>query len=293
MQEMRTVFLVCLLTATSFVMTFAQSPTQADEASPGNAAESAAGLPEQAEGSAAALAKKLANPIAAMISVPFQNNFDAGMGPSDDGYRYTMNFQPVVPIPLSANWNLISRTIVPFIHQSDVVGTSSQTGTGDILQSLIVSPKRVKRAVWGVGPIFLIPSATHDSLGAGKLAMGTTMVVLKQHKGWTGGALLWQLWSVAGDHARPDVNTTFLQPFFSFTTRTAWTIGVNTESTYDWTAEQWATPIHLNISKLVHFGTQPMSFGAGPRCWAASPAGGPRGCAVRFTVTALFPRRPS
>ncbi len=252
---------------------------------------SPAGQP--AEHSAAELAKKLANPIAAMISVPYQNNFDGYMGPAEDGFRYTLNFQPVVPIRLNRDWNVVSRTIFPFIDQVDVAGKGTQTGTGDIQESLILSPSRVKHFVWGAGPIFLIPSASDSLLGTGKFGIGPTMVVLKQKRGWTYGALLNHIWSVAGDDTRSDVSSTFLQPFLSYTTRTAWTIGINTESSYDWTAEQWAVPIHFTVSKLVKFGNQPMSFGVGPRCWATSPAGGPQNCVVRFVVTALFPRRPS
>jgi len=213
------------------------------------------------------------------------------MGPSEDGFRYTMNFQPVIPFTLNRNWNVISRTIVPFIHQSDVVGTTSQTGIGDILQSFFFSPRETKRFVWGAGPVLLIPSASDRFLGTGRFGIGPTLVVLKQKRGWTTGALLNHVWSVAGDDARPDVSSTLLQPFVSYTTRTAWTISFNSESTYDWTAEEWAVPINLSVSKLAHVGTQPMSFGAGPHCWAASPAGGPRGCALRFVVTALFPKR--
>lgn len=214
------------------------------------------------------------------------------MGSSENGYRYTMNFQPVIPTTVNANWNLISRTIVPFIHQSEVIGTTSQTGVGDILQSLFFSPKRSK-IIWGTGPVLLIPSATDTALGSGKFGMGPGLVVLKQKHGWTYGALTYQVWSVAGDDKRPDVNFYFLQPFLSYTTKTAWTMAVNTESSYDWMAEKWSVPIHVTLSKLVHFGKQPISFQVGPRCWATSPVGGPQGCVVRFSVTALFPKRPS
>src|SRR5215467_14574850 len=111
------------------------------------------------EGSAQELAKKLSNPVASLISVPFQSNFDFGLGPNEDGFRYTLNFQPVIPITLTPNWNLISRTILPVIHQSDVVGTGSQTGLGDVVQSFFLSPNKTKPFIWGVGPAFLIPTA--------------------------------------------------------------------------------------------------------------------------------------
>ncbi|MBZ5722778.1 MAG: DUF4136 domain-containing protein [Acidobacteriia bacterium] len=147
-----------------------------------NATGPATAAPPPEEANSAELAKKLSNPVAAMISVPFQSNFDAGMGPSEDGVRYTNNFQPVIPITLNQNWNLISRSIVPFIHQSNVTGPTSQTGTGDIQQSLILSPANPRPFIWGVGSIFLIPTASDKFLGVGKLGIGPTALVLTQKR---------------------------------------------------------------------------------------------------------------
>jgi hypothetical protein len=130
------------------------------------------------------LAKKLSNPVASLISVPFQSNVDFRMG-TGSGWRYTLNFQPVYSIALSPKWNMISRTIMPIIHQSKVVGTSSQSGLGDIVQSLFFSPNKSEPFVWAVGPVVLIPTATNDSLGSKQLGMGATALVLKQDHGWT------------------------------------------------------------------------------------------------------------
>jgi hypothetical protein len=238
---------------------------------------------------AAELAKKLSNPVAAMISVPFQSNFDFGLGPNEDGFRYTLNFQPVIPISLNEKWNMITRTIVPTIHQNDVIDTTSQTGLGDITEEIFFSPKKTEPFIWGIGPALLIPTATDHLLGTQKFGLGPTLVVLKQTGGWTYGALVNQVWSVAGAHNRADVNSTFIQPFLSYGTKTAWTYGINTESSYDWTGEAWSVPIHVTVSKLVRFGKQPVQFGAALRCWATSPAGGPSGCGFRVIVTPLFP----
>ena len=128
----------------------------------------------------------------------------------------------MIPIELTEYWNLISRTILPVIHQSDVVGDSSQTGLGDTVQSFFLSPKEPGwgRIIWGVGPALLLPTATDDVLGSGKFGLGPTAVLLKQEGPWTFGFLANHIWSVAGDSDRADVSSTFLQPFLAYTTAT-------------------------------------------------------------------------
>jgi hypothetical protein len=239
------------------------------------------------------LAKQLSNPIASLISVPFQFNYDSGYGPND-GDRVTMNIQPVVPISLNEDWNLISRTIVPVIWQEDVAGPSgTQFGLGDTVQSLFFSPKAPGPGgiIWGAGPVIMLPTGTDPLLGGEKWGAGPTAVVLKQSGPWTYGILANHIWSFAGDDARADVSSTFLQPFISYTTADAWTFALNTESTYDWESESWSVPVNFMVSKLVKFGEQPVSLGAGIRYWAESPEAGPDGLGVRASVTFLFPKK--
>jgi hypothetical protein len=203
--------------------------------------------------------------------------------------------QPVIPISISDDWNLISRTILPIISQDDISpilpDAGDQFGLGDTVQSLFLSPKEIGSSgiVWGAGPVFLLPTGTDDLLGGEKWGIGPTAVVLRQSGGWTYGALANHIWSVAGDDDRADISASFIQPFLSYTTPDAWTFTVNTESTYNWKTDDWTVPINAGVTKLVKFGTQPVSLGVLGRYYAESPEFGPHGWGARAVVTFLFP----
>lgn len=237
------------------------------------------------------LAKKLANPVASLISVPFQFNFDENIGAADTGSRTTLNIQPVVPITLNSDWNLISRTIVPLSYQSDVIPGTTQKGMGDIVQSFFFSPALPTPGglIWGVGPAFLLPTG-QTGMTQDQFAAGVTGVVLKQSGPWTFGALANHLWTVGGSSGNVPVNATFLQPFLSYTTPEAWTFTINSESTYDWERREASVPINMTVTKLVKFGNQPVSIGGGVRYWAQTSSGSPEGWGARLIMTFLFPK---
>lgn len=237
------------------------------------------------------LAKQLSNPIAALISVPLQLNWDTGYGEGGDGERWQLNIQPVAPFHLNANWNVISRTILPVIDQEDVIPGASESGIGDLTQSLFFSPKKPTRGgwIWGVGPAFLLPTASDDVLGAEQWAIGPTAVVLKQtESGWTYGALTNYLVSIAGDEDRADVNALFLQPFLAKAIGKGRTVTLNFESTYDLEGDTWNAPFNVTYSKVTLIGDQRVSFAGGARYYVETPSGGPD-WGLRFVVTLLFP----
>lgn len=238
------------------------------------------------------LAKKLSNPVASLISVPFQWNYDHGFGPAG-GNKITLNIQPVIPISLNEDWNLISRTILPVVWQDDIAGNSgTQFGLSDMTQSFFFSPKRPASGgiIWGAGPVLLLPTGTDDLLSTRKWGAGPTGVLLRQSGPWTYGGLANHVWSYAGDDNRSNVNATFLQPFLSYTTKHAWTFTLNSQTTYDWTSNEWSIPINVMIAKLVTIDKQPVSLQAGVRYYAASSDNGPEGFGARAAVTFLFPK---
>jgi hypothetical protein len=237
------------------------------------------------------LAKELSNPVASLISVPIQNNFDFGGGPADHGFQYKVNLQPVIPIAISSDWNLIARVIVPYVYQHDRIGNTTQSGLADTTASFFFSPRQPGPGgmIWGVGPDIYLPTATDSLLGSEKWGAGPTAVFLWQKSSWTYGALVNQIWSFAGDAGRPYMNNTFMQPFLAYQTKTHTTFTIDTESTYNWEAGQWTVPLNWTVSQVTKIGKMPVSFQAGVRYYAAKPDGGPD-WGLRFTVTFLFPK---
>lgn len=253
----------------------------------------AASVTAIAQDDAAELAKKLANPIANLISVPLQYNYDENYGPNEEGSVSRLNIQPVVPLSLNEEWNLITRTIVPLIDQHDIpVEGQGESGLGDILASQFFSPKAPTSSgwIWGVGPVELLPTASDDALGGEKWGLGPTAVILKQMGPWTIGGLANHVWSVAGDDDRTDISATFLQPFVSYITKTKTTIGLNTESSYDWEGEEWSVPVNATVAQLLKIGPQIIQISVGARYWADSPDNGPDGWGARAQLTFLFPK---
>ncbi|GLB50716.1 hypothetical protein [Neptunitalea lumnitzerae] len=244
-----------------------------------------------AQDDAAALAKKLANPVASLISVPFQNNTDYGIG-DYNGTRNTLNIQPVIPIGISEDWNLIGRVVLPVITQYDIYAPGTkQSGLSDAVVSTFLSPKESKNGLtWGVGPVFLVPTGTDELLTTKKFGVGPTAVILKQANGVTYGALVNQIWSVAGDADRADVNQMFLQPFVTYNWPSGAGLGCNMELTQNWQASTSNIWLNPTVSGLTSLGKQKVSLAIGPRFNIAAPDGQQADWGWRAVVIFLFPK---
>ncbi len=240
-----------------------------------------------AAASAEELAKKLANPIANLISVPIQSNLDVGIG-AFNGSKLVVNVQPVIPITLSPKLNLITRWIVPIASQFDISGeNTSQSGLGDAVITGFVGPSQTS-LTWGVGPVFLVPVATDDLLGSGKFGIGPSAVALKQSGPWTYGALLNHIISVAGNVTRKDVSATFINPFVVYNWKSGAGVTLNGEYTQDWENDISVAVVHAMFSGVTKFGGQTVSLAIGPRVHFAPdnhPAYG-----LRAVITLVFPK---
>lgn len=244
-----------------------------------------------ADAQAASIAQKLSNPVASLISVPIQINYDDKYGLNEKGSVWRTNVQPVIPISLNDDWNMISRTIVPIVKQSDVpIPGVSESGIGDIVQSVFFSPKKPTEngLIWGIGPVINIPTSTKETLGPEAWAAGPTGLVLKQSGPWTYGALANHLWSFAKED-KTEINASFVQPFVSYITPKKLTYYLNTESTYNWDTKDWSVPINVGANQLMKVGNQIMQVGGGLRYWAESSEMGPKGWGVRINIIFVFP----
>ncbi|WP_193140842.1 transporter [Meridianimarinicoccus sp. MJW13] len=236
---------------------------------------------------AADLAQELANPLAAIISVPFQLNHDDNLGLANDGNRTTLNLQPIVPFALDNGANIITRTIIPYIWQEDVIPGTSQSGFGDVLAKAWYSRTTKTNLTWGIGPVVRFP--TFSDVSSETWAAGVTGIALQQKGPWTYGVLANHLRDLEDDPKVP-TNATFVQPFVAYSTEDAWTYSLQSESTYDWEADSWSVPLNASVSKLAIIDGKPVNFQAGVGNWLESPEGGPEDWRFRLQVQFVLPK---
>ena len=245
------------------------------------------------EESATELAKKTQNPVADLISVPFQNNFNFGVGPNNVT-QYILNVQPVIPFKLTEDWNLITRTILPIINQpSPAPGAESAFGLGDLNPTLFLSPGKPGALIWGVGPTFTFPTATDSILGSGKWSAGPAAVALTIHGPWVIGALLNQQWSFAG-WGDQNVSAMLIQPFVNFNFPGGWYLTSAPVITANWKASSenvWTVPLGGGFGKLWRVGKVGLPVNTQLQAFynVEHPDGG-ADWQLRFQVQVLFPK---
>lgn len=245
------------------------------------------------------LAKQLNNPVADLWSLTFQYNHYLYQGESTDKYRTldVLNFQPVLPIHLTSDLNLITRPILPFIFNSPKFepgeGWGDTDGFGDITVLSLLSPAKMNSGViWGVGPTFIFPTATNQDLGAGKYQAGPAAVGLYIGKEWVFGALAQQWWSYAGDGDRQSTSSANIQYFIQYLFGEDWQIGMSPNILIDWKADQdnrFTVPVGLGIGKLVKIGPLPVKFTAEVDYMAIHPDEFGQNWVFRFQMIPVLP----
>jgi len=273
----------------------AQEDTSATSGS--TRAESSSDSRGEAANSAEALQKATQNPVANLISVPLQDNTNFGVGPYN-GTQNVLNIQPVIPVQLTPNWNLINRVILPVVWQpytgSNPANASLGTfGLGDLNPTVFLSPAHPGKFIWGVGPAFVFPTATDPTLGQGKWSIGPSFVVLAQPGHWTLGLLVNNVWSFAGESNRPTVNQFLAQYFVNYNLSDGWYLTSAPIITANWAAAQakdvWTVPFGAGIGKITKVGLQPINLQISAYGNVAHPAGtSPWG--IRLQLAFLFPR---
>jgi hypothetical protein len=237
------------------------------------------------------LAKAAQNPVANMISLPLQNNVNTGIGPGDETQNI-LNIQPVWPVTLNADWNLITRTILPVISQPDIyTGTGRKDGLGDVNFTGFFSPAKASPVTWGVGPTFVLPTATDDALGADKWSVGASAVILAMPGKWVVGSLFSNIWSVDGSGAN-DVDFFTWQYFINYNLPNGWYLTMAPVITANWEADSdntWTVPFGGGAGKSFKIGKQPVNAQISAYHNVEAPVNGPE-WQYRFQLQFLFPK---
>jgi hypothetical protein len=240
-----------------------------------------------------ALAKQTQNPVADLVSIPFQFNFNSGGG-LGDGSLYNLNFQPVIPVKVAPAWNVVLRTIVPYISSPTATG-DQQAGLGDIQIQTFLSPSRPGKVIWGVGPQFSVPTATNPLFRTGSWAVGPSAVVVVMPGKFVLGGVASQVWTFADAGGDPRVNLLLVQPFINYNFGQGWALSTAPIITANWDAasgQQWTVPLGGGIVKTTVFNGRPMNIGAQYFYNVVRPDAAPAS-QFRLVVALLYPsKRP-
>jgi hypothetical protein len=271
----------------------------------GTTAKTPAATAQPAANDTAALAKATQNPVASLISVPLQNNSNFGIGP----YNRTgdiFNIQPVIPMKLSDKVMLITRVIQPLVWQPyPSQPTGGQVGIGDMNPTFFLSPANAGKLIYGVGPAFILPTATSTQTGQGKLSLGPSVVALMQPGHWTVGVLINNVFSVAGSSHRPDVNQMLLQYFVNYNLKKGYYVTSGPIVTANWESTgsvdaatgndvpggTWTVPFGGGVGQIRRLGFQPINWTVQFYGNAVHPPGASP-WSFKFQIALLYPKMP-
>ena len=261
------------------------------------------------------LAKQSQNPVANMVSVPIENNFYTDVGPSGKN-AFTSVLKPVYPMQVTSEINLINRFIAPMIYMEsqdppdfpagfgpedidvDLGGqtvfpdTSSEFGLGNLQYQAFFSPAKPGKIIWGLGPVFELPTNTDSKLGTDTWSAGPAALLLAMPGDWVVGLLAQNLWDFASENGEPDVNKALIQPIINYNFDKGWYASATTTITANWEADsgdEWTVPVGGGLGRLVRFGNQPVDFKLMAYWLAEKPEFG-ADWYTQFTVKFLFPK---
>lgn len=249
--------------------------------------------PAAEEKSTEELAKAAQNPIASLISVPFQFQSNFGVGPYHRP-QGVLNVQPVIPITINDDWNLITRWVTPILSQPQLTPTDHREfGLGDLNPSFFLSPSKPGDGgiIWGIGPTFLLPTATDTNLGNHRWGAGPTAVLLTIKGPWVVGVLANNIWSFASTGQGANVNQMLIQPFVNYNFPHGWYLTSSPIVTANWLASgaKWTVPAGGGFGRVFKVGELPINMSLAAYYNIETPKGGAKWQA-RFQVQLLFPK---
>lgn len=212
------------------------------------------------------LSQKIENPLARILIFPLNFNYEKGGGPDSDGERYATNFAPRIPFTIMEDWHILSKSEISWVHQKDTTGFSgTQEGWSDMIQTFFVTPRRSIGwdSYWGIGPTFVMPTASEDGLGSDQYSAGPSIAVFRQKGGLTKGILVNHVWSYTGEDDAEDVSVTLMEPTLSYTTKRGTSMRLKAEFRHDWERNQWNAPLQIGIGQLTLIRNQPIKIGIG------------------------------
>lgn len=234
-------------------------------------------------------AQEAATPSPDIYSLVVEYDFNNQIGPFNTGRSSSLLLIPTFPIHLNSQWNIISRTTIPFLHVDGLYqGFGHGAGLSNIQQTFFLSPRTSSAGlIWGFGPTFFLPTASSKKVGSYQTGTGPAFALLKSSGPWVFGLRLSQVWSVAGPIpvSNKPLNFFYAEPMVSFTTPGGWTFSVNAESVYDWNVQKLVLPFNFTIERLVTIQNLPISVALGARYFAASVPNGPKGWGARLSFT--------